>query len=272
MVTGTFLCALEKTGAGRPWGLQSDFTVPLQQGLKMLTGFCPRLSEAKTLLPVLRAQLAVAAARHTLPSNVSLELLPIVEDGLFGYELVPDRQTHTYLMIGYRQTGQAVVRRTLFCEHAPSALRLAALDGKPVAGDRVVNRQLAQQRDSDFADIFTAIDSALAQLVTLFPGRPRKPIEVQVDVHRYLDEALVIAHTYLRDLNPHIRFCGLPQEAQYGFALIGDHGEHGELVSRRPDMWVLRWKSSAADIYEEWAIALPPISKAPGATASGQPP
>ena len=28
-------------------------------------------------------------------------------------------------------------------------------------------------------------------------------------------------------------FFGLPNEAQYGFALTGDHGEHGELISRR---------------------------------------
>ncbi len=72
----------------------------------MLPIYCPRLSEAKTLLPTLRAQLVAASPRYSLPVDTSLDLLPIVEDGLFGYELVPDRNTHTYLTIGYSRKGR----------------------------------------------------------------------------------------------------------------------------------------------------------------------
>ena len=92
----------------------------------------PRLSDAKTLLPHLRAHLAGAAPRYSLPVNIAIDLLPIAEDGLFGYELVPDRNTHTYLTIGCCETGEALLRSTMGAD-APSALRLAAVDGKAVS-------------------------------------------------------------------------------------------------------------------------------------------
>ena len=54
-----------------------------------------RLSEARQLLPQLRSEFAAAAALNPLPSGLALDLMAISEDGLFGYELVPDRATHT---------------------------------------------------------------------------------------------------------------------------------------------------------------------------------
>jgi len=215
------------------------------------------------LLPHLRAQLAAAAPRYSLPVNIAVDLLPIVEDGLFGYELVPDKNTHTYLTIGCCETGEAVLRRTM-CADAPSALRLAAVDGKFVSGRNVSLRHPAQQRDFRFAEIADAVEAGLSQLVAQFPERPRQPIELQANVHRYLDEALAIAHAHLTEWDPFIRFVGLPNEAQYGFALAGGHGEYGELLSRRPDMWVLRWKSPEGAIYEEWALLLPDLDAASG--------
>lgn len=226
----------------------------------MLPIYCPRLSEAKTLLPTLRAQLVAASPRYSLPVDTSLDLLPIVEDGLFGYELVPDRNTHTYLTIGYSARGEATLRRTL-CADAPSALRLAAVDGKSVARRNI---SPTQQRDFRFAEISDAVETGLSQLVTQFPERPRQPMDFRASVHRYLDEALAIAHAHLSDRDPYIRFVGLPNEAQYGFALTGGHGEYGELLSRRPDMWVLRWKSPQGAIYEEWALLLPDLDAASG--------
>lgn len=226
----------------------------------MLPIYCPRLSEAKTLLPTLRAQLVAASPRYSLPVDTSLDLLPIVEDGLFGYELVPDRNTHTYLTIGYSASGEATLRRTL-CADSPSALRLAAVDGMSVARRNVGP---TQQRDFRFAEISDAVDAGLSQLATQFPERPRQPIELRANVHRYLDEALAIAHAHLSDWDPYIRFVGLPNEAQYGFALTGGHGEYGELLSRRPDMWVLRWKSPEGAVYEEWALLLPDLDAASG--------
>lgn len=229
----------------------------------MQTPFWPRLSDAKTLLPHLRAHLAGAAPRYSLPVNISIDLLPIIEDGLFGYELVPDRNTHTYFTIGCCETGEAILRRTM-CADAPSALRLAAVDGKSVSRRNFSLRHPTQQRDFRFAEISDAVEAGLSQLVTQFPERPRQPIALQVSVHRYLDEALAITHAHLSDWDPFIRFVGLPNEAQYGFALTGDNGECGELVSRRPDMWVLRWKSPEGAIYEEWALLLPDLEAGSG--------
>src|SRR4029077_16923022 len=111
------------------------------------------------------------------------------EDGLFGYELVPDRNTHTYLTIGCRETGEALLRRTLSAD-APSALRLAAVDGKSVSRRNLNAPRPTQQRDFRFAEISEAVEAGLSQLVTQFPERPRQPIELQANVHRYLDEAL----------------------------------------------------------------------------------
>ena len=223
----------------------------------MLSIYCPRLSEAKNLLPILRAQLVAASPRHSLPIGSSLDLLPIVEDGLFGYELVPDRNTNTYLTIGFCATGEAVLRRVEACPKAPSALRLATRNGEAVTGANSYPRNADQRHDSLFRELSDAVESGFSQLVTLFPERPRKPVELRVNVHRYLDVALSIAHAHLSAWNPFVQFVGLPNEAQYGFALTGDHGEHGELISRRPDMWILRWKSPEAVISEEWAVLLP---------------
>ncbi len=228
----------------------------------MQSSYCPRLSEARTLLPLLRAQLIAAATRYSLPHNISLHLLPIVEDGLFGYEIVPDRNAHTYLTIGWCETGEAALRRSLCYVDAPSTLRLAALNGEAVACSNYSARNCPQKRDSHFAELADAVDSGLSQLVALFPERPRKAVEFQVDEHRYLDKALATAFAYLSQWNPFIEFVGLPDEAQFGFALRGIHDGHGELVSRRPDMWVLRWKSSDADIYEEWAVVLAGLNDA----------
>jgi hypothetical protein len=220
--------------------------------------FCPRLSEAKTLLPTLRAQLVAAAPRYSLPAGVCLELLPIAEDGLFGYELVPDRHTNTYFTLGFGASGEPALRRTESCPSAPSLLRLATRNGKSVVGTDLHPRQ--QQSDTRFDKVSDAVDSLFSQLAAIFPEKPRKTIELRVDVHRYLDEVLAIAHEHLSDWDPYVHFFGLPNEAQYGFALRGDRGEHGELASRRPDMWVLRWRSPEAVMYEEWAVLLPDLN------------
>jgi hypothetical protein len=223
----------------------------------MPTGFCPRLSEARILLPLLRAQLAGAAHRYTLPINVALELLPIVEDGLFGYELVPSRNAHAYLTIGFNGTGEAVLRRTLCSSDAPGALRLATVDGKIVSRPSCSVCDFSQRRDSLFVEISDAVASGWSQLAALYPDGPRRPIELEADLHRHLDEALAVAYTHLSRWNPFIQFFGFPSEAHYGLALTGSPGEHGELVARRPDMWVLRWKSPEAVVYEEWEVVLP---------------
>ena len=95
----------------------------------MSRSFCPRLSEAQHLLPLLRSHLVAAASGYPLPTGLALDLLPIVEDGLFGYELVPDRKTHTYLTIGCNAQGEPVLRKTLYGAGTPNALQLVAANG-----------------------------------------------------------------------------------------------------------------------------------------------
>ena len=73
--------------------------------------YCPRLSEAKHLLPLLRGYL-VGAAPDALATPI--DLVPIVEDGLFGYELIPDRDMHVYPIIGRNAQGEPVLRKNSY--------------------------------------------------------------------------------------------------------------------------------------------------------------
>ena len=47
----------------------------------------PLLSQAATILPLVRGHFAEAAARRSLPLGFSLDMVPILEEELLGYEL-----------------------------------------------------------------------------------------------------------------------------------------------------------------------------------------
>ena len=222
----------------------------------MSSAFCPRLSEAMHLLPLVRSHLVATASRYPLPTGMGLDLLPIVEDGLFGYELVPDRKTHTYVTIGCDAQRGPIVRTSSYGFGAPDALQLVAVNGHILSRSERAVRYSIQQRDSQFADWPAAAESAWAQLVMLFPGRPRQPIILRENMHRCLVGSLSIAHQHLAQWNPFIRFCGLPNEAQQGFTLTGANGERGELIFQRPDIWMLRWKAPPLAVYESWSVAV----------------
>ena len=135
----------------------------------MSRSFCPRLSEARHLLPLLRSHLIAAASRYPISAGLAFELLPIVEDGLFGYEIVPDRNTHTYLTIGCNAQGEPVLRKTLYGVGGSSALKLVAVNGHILSRSERAARYSTQQRDSHFPDWPVAAESAWAQLLILFP-------------------------------------------------------------------------------------------------------
>ena len=118
-------------------------------------------------------------------------------------------------------------------------------------------RYSTQQRDSHFADWPAAAEAAWVQLLFTFSGAARQPVAVREHMHRCLDEAMSIAQSHLTPWNPFIEFCGLPNEAQHGFALKGAKGEQGELVFQRPDIWMLRWKAPPQAVYESWSVVLP---------------
>lgn len=222
----------------------------------MSRAFCPRLAEAPHLLSLVRGHLGALAYRYPLPAGMELDLLPIVEDGLFGYELVPDRRTHTYLAIGCDARGAPLVRRTTYDAATASALQLVAAHGRMLAPGERAARCPIRHRDAPMRDWPAAAEAVWAQLALLFPGRPRQPITLRENVQRCLEEALAIAYSHLACWNPLIHFGGLPNEAQRGYALTGAGGARGELLFQRPDIWMLRWRAPPQAVYESWSVAV----------------
>ena len=206
---------------------------------------CPRLSQAMLLLPLLRAQLGGAASRYSLPEGLAIDLLPIVEDGVLGYELLPNRDTHTYVTFGADANDDPVVRRNLYCTSAPSALRLATVGGRPLLQHELDAWDDIEQRDTRYSDWPSAAAAVWSELTRLFADRRRYAIAINDAGYAAFDEALATARLRLRGSDPSIEFCGLPEEAQYGFVLKGARGGHGNLVLRSRGWWELNWTTPA---------------------------
>ena len=219
----------------------------------MSNTYRPRISQAKDLFPILRAHLAAAAALHSLPAGLSLDLLPIVDDGLAGYEILPNRATQTYLTIGWERRGKAVVRESSYLDGRPASLRVVSVDGQVATADAAALRRM-RQRDSVFPDWPSAAEAVWSELSRLFPEQPRHAIELHDLRHEELDEALATAYRHLAEHDPQIDFCGVPDEAQYGFALTDARGGRGQLVARHPEMWTLWFESPVGTVQEEWSM------------------
>ena len=217
--------------------------------------FCPRLSQAACLLPVLRAHLVAAAPRHPLPEGFAFDLLPIVDDGVFGYEILPQRETHTYLTMGCDSCGKPVVRKCSYCAGAPRALRLAASNGRVLTQSELVAWHRSPPRDFSFPDWSSAAEAAWRDFAALFPEGPRCPVEIHDARHRCLDEALAIASAILAAWDARIDFCGVPDEPQYGIALRGGQCEFGHLLARAAGHWALHWEAVGHALHEHWAAA-----------------
>jgi hypothetical protein len=221
--------------------------------------FTPRLSQAKALLPTIRAELAAAAVHHSIPAGLSIELLPIVEDGLVGYELLPDSGANTYVSIGCDETGVPVLRESSFRPGAPRVLRVASVDGRSFLQSELDDAHRLRRCETLLADWRSAADAAWTAIAALFPQHPRHGIEVHDARHECLDEAISIACAHLAGWDPCIDFCGVPNEAQYGFALTHVDGGHGQLVCRQPGRWALWFQSQATALRREWTIATPGV-------------
>ena len=213
----------------------------------------PRLSEAQRFLPLLRGHLLSAAARR--PLATTFDAVPIVEDELFGYELVPDRKTQSYLIIGCNLQGTPVLRTTSYSMGSPAPMRLVSIGGRLLSRSGRTVRHHARGRDDQFTDWLAAAEAAWARLLIDFPDRPqRRPVQC---ADRYcFEQALAIAHMHLAPWDPLIEFFGLPKGAQLGFVLAGPNGEWGQLSFAEPNIWTLRWNASSKTVRESWSVAV----------------
>jgi hypothetical protein len=229
----------------------------------VLETFHPRLSEAATLLPALRAHLLSAAARVALPA-LKLELVPIVDDGLFGYEVGLEPEPRALPMIGCDVRGVPHVRMSP-AKDAGSTLHLAAVDGASTDHLPLGWHRLRREATA-CADWPSAAALAWSRIAAQLPDGPRQPTVFDESPHRHLDVALAIAHSYLAEWDPRIRFFGLPGEAHFGYELDGPGGGHGKLYAQLADIWILRWKCAGRAVYEEWSVVLPEQLGASGLT------
>lgn len=69
------------------------------------------LSRAARILPLVREHVSQAAAHCSLPLGYSLDMLPILEEELLGYELVPLGLAETCLTLGCKPDGEPVLRK-----------------------------------------------------------------------------------------------------------------------------------------------------------------
>ena len=214
--------------------------------------FYPRLSEASQLLPLISDH--IVAASSARPLGTDLELCPIVEDGLFGYEILPKGNADTYLIIGRNSLGGPALRTTSY-NVEESGPQLIAVDGRVLSRQERAARYHFQSRDASLRDWLAAADAACAHLNRLFP--PRIAVNLVLAPsrkHRYLEEAVCVTHYHLTRWDPSIAFFGLPNQDQMGYPLTDANGNRGELVFQRPDTWKLRWTAAATVVEESWSI------------------
>src|SRR4051794_3535864 len=122
----------------------------------------PRLSEATQVLPLISDHIVAASSRRPLGTDV--DLCPIVEDGLFGYEILPNGGTDTYLIIGRNVLGEPALRSTSYNVGAPDALQLIAVDGRLLSRQERAARYRIQSRDSSLPDWLALAEAACTQI------------------------------------------------------------------------------------------------------------
>ena len=228
----------------------------------------PLLSQAATILPLVRSHLAEAAARRSLPLGFSLDMVPILEEELLGYELIAVGDADTCLMLGCKPDGEPVLRKESITDVPPAPLQLVALDGRMVARSPRELPSRYGRRDLRFPDWPSAAKFAWTELETLFPGAPRRPPLLNLGRNALLERALLAAATRLAQWNPSVHFCGLPNEEQLGYELYGAGGGRGALFFRHPDQWRLRWKSRGEVVCEAWSMVAPDFSLDKNETAT----
>jgi len=219
----------------------------------------PLLSQAAALLPVVRENLVEAAVHCSVPLGFSLDMVPILEEELLGYELIPVGVAETCLTLGCKPDGEPVLRKECLANILPGELKLVTVDGQTIARASRELPSRSGRRDLRFPDWSSAAKFACTELETLFPGAPRRPPLLNLGPNASLERALLAAATRLAQWSPIIHFCGLPNEEQLGYALYGADGGRGELVFRHPGQWWLHWKSACEVVRETWSVIAPDL-------------
>ena len=231
----------------------------------MLEAYCPRISEAGELLPLVRTHIFVAASRNPRAASHLLDLIPILDEGLFGCELIAAGDIDTCLTLGCKLNRRPLVREVRY--HVPhSTLRLATSDGHTLGRRDRRARYRVRTRDREFPDWSAAAAFALATIAALFPEESSSAPLLVPGPLRSLEFALSIANARLAHWDPFIHFFGLPNEAQLGYGLHGAGDGRGQLVFCHPDAWTLRWRSANGTIDENWSL-LPAVLDATDQTA-----
>ena len=219
----------------------------------------PLLSQAARILPVVREHISQAAAHSSLPLGFSLDMVPILEEELLGYELVPAGLAETCLTLGCKPDGEPVLRKECLANAPPGALQLAAMNGRTVARAARALPSRSGRRDLRFPDWASAARFACAELEHFSLGAPRRPPLLNTEPNAALERALLAAASRLARWSPIIHFCGLPKEEQFGYALYGADGGRGELFFRHPAQWTLHWKSGREVVCETWSAIAPDL-------------
>ena len=205
------------------------------------------------VLPQIRAHLAAAADQ--CPLTTAIETFPISEDGLLGYELVPDRDTHTYLILGCNAERRPVLRTTSYGVPRPGAVELIAVDGQLLSRGERATRYHVEPRDYLLQTLAEGAELAVTRLAALFPASGRTSYALSEKLQGF-EQALGVAYYRLARWDPCIYFFGVPNEAELGFGLTGADGEEGALALQRPDLWTLTWNASPEAIRETWTFSV----------------
>lgn len=222
----------------------------------------PRLSVAGAVLPLIRRELVAHADAPAAGRGREIGLCAIVEDGLFGYELVPSAPNLPFLIIGCAEDGIPRLRWTLFDPARNSGLRLAALHGRAIRGTRPRLPRRARQGETLYSDWPTAAAYAWKALAAA-PIEEGRQWATSMAACRSLENALTIAGLHLAEWDPAIDFFGLPSQAEFGLPLRGQDGEAGTLTLRRPDLWTLQWKTRQRTVAHEWSTySMPQVTPA----------
>jgi len=117
---------------------------------------------------MLRRELVQAARTHLYPRGLRVEFRPIVEDGLFGFELDTDASAATYVVIGQTTHGQPVVRLSRY-RGDTQTFRLATCDGVALSPTLIV-RKRGHHEEQCCKSWKIAAEHAWAALARAFPG------------------------------------------------------------------------------------------------------